>query len=399
MARTQLAAVERLRSLGQSVWIDDLSREMLATGTLATLRQEGVTGITANPTTFDKAVTGSTLYDEKISRLAQQKGARAIARELLVEDVCEAADILRPVYEAQAGAEGFVSIEVSPDIAYHTARTIEMAGELWSRCQRPNILIKIPATEPGLLAIQAMLAEGINVNVTLIFSLTRYRQVVEAFMSGLETRLAQGAALDQVMSVASFFVSRVDTKVDAALKLRLVEAAAIHERQLLESLLGQIGIANSKLAYAEFQRLHSGPRWERLAAQGARVQRCLWASTSVKDPNYPATMYVQALAGPDTINTMPLKTYQALPEARIEGPALLEADRVPQQLESLAQVGIDFEQLTQKLEAEGVRSFADSYHHLITALESKIEERGWNHVTAASRDSFPASDPPEGWMG
>ncbi|MDQ6899318.1 MAG: transaldolase [Actinomycetota bacterium] len=389
-------AVERLRALGQSVWIDDLTREMIERGQLAELRDEGVSGITANPTTFDKAVTGSQLYDEAIKQLADRKKPDAILWDLLVEDVRAAADILRPVYDNTDGLDGFVSIEVDADIAYDSQRTMNMAAELWSRCQRPNIFIKIPATEPALPAIEAMLARGVNVNVTLIFSLARYQQVVEAFLAGMETRQAQGDPVEGVMSVASFFVSRVDAKVDAALRLRLAEAAAPEERQLLESLLGRIGIANSKLAYQESRRLHSGSRWERLASHGARVQRCLWASTSVKDPAYPATMYVEALAGPDTINTMPLKTYEALSEANLKGPALLEDGWATEQLQALEWLGIDLPQLTHQLEIEGVHSFAESYRHLIGGLAAKIEERGWNRVTAASQDSFPASDPP-GW--
>jgi transaldolase len=386
--------VERLRALGQSVWIDDLTREMIHGGQLAQLRDQGVSGVTANPTTFDKAVTGSDLYDESIRRLAAREAPKGILWDLLVDDVVAAADVLRPVYESSGGREGYVSIEVSPDIAYDTERTMQAAAELWERCDRPNVFVKIPATKAGLPAIQAMLARGVNINVTLIFSLARYQQVVEAFMSGLEARHAQGESLERVMSVASFFVSRVDTKVDKALQLRLAQAAAEEEREAVQRLRGKIGIANSKLAYQEFQRLHSGPRWQRLAAHGAHVQRCLWASTSVKDPSYPATMYVEALAGPDTINTLPLKTYEALSEARLENPALEEADSARKHLQELEWLGIDLGQLTEELEAEGVRSFAESYHHLVSALDSKIEDRGWNHVAVASRDSFPASDPP-----
>ena len=365
-------AVERLRSLGQSVWIDDLTREMLSSGGLVALRDRGVTGITANPTTFDKAVTSSNLYDQDIASMGGRDPA-AVLWELMEQDVRQAADVLRPVYERTAGADGYVSIEVSPDIADDAGRTIAMAGELWRVCDRPNVLVKIPATSAGLPAIRHMLSEGVNINVTLTFSVRRYGEVAEAFLSGLDARLGRGLPVGHVASVASFFVSRVDSKVDALIEKRLAEVDAADDRQVGASLLGKIGIANSKLAYHRFRQVHAGPRWERLAAAGARVQRCLWASTSVKNPAYPQTMYVEGLAGRDTVNTMPPPTFHALADASIEGPALeRDLELAYDQVRRLGSLGIDLEEVASELEAEGVRSFTDSYRHLIGTIEKKI---------------------------
>jgi transaldolase len=399
MRKLPATAVEQLRALGQSVWIDDLTRGMITGGQLAALRDQGVTGITANPTTFDRAVTGSDLYDSHIRRLAVNHGVAGILWELQVEDVRRAADLFRPDYERTAGADGYVSIEVPPDIAYDTERTVAKARELWRRCGRPNVMIKIPATEPGLPAIRRMLAEGVNVNVTLTFSVGRYAEVVESFLAGLEQRLDAGLPVDHLASVASFFVSRVDTKVDGVIRRRLEEAHGPAERDVLESLLGKIGIANSKLAYQRFRQFHSGPRWETLAVSGARAQRCLWASTSVKDPAYPATMYVEALAGPETVDTMPVETFQGLADARIEGNGLeRDVELAHDQIKRLAVAGIDLDRVTDELETEGVRAFEDSYLDLLTKIDEKVSSRGWNRVHSASEGSFPASDAP-GWGG
>jgi transaldolase len=367
-------AVARLRAIGQSVWIDDLTRDMIAAGEVSRLRAAGVTGFTDNPTTFHKAVTGSDLYDEDIQRLSEDHGATDILWALMIDDVRRAADILHSVYRDSGSADGVVSIEVSPDVAYATQRTVEMARELWRRCGRANVLIKIPATSPGLPAMRQLVSEGINVNATLTFSVRRYREVVEAFVSGLEDRRKGRQPLDHVASVASFFVSRVDAKVDSAIKCRLEDTAVpVEERRALASLLGKIAIANSKLAFHWFRKLHVGPRWQALEADGARPQRCLWASTSVKDRTYPPTMYVEALAGPDTIDTMARQTFDALPDARIDGSALEEGGEVAEeQIERLAGLGIDLERISAGLETEGVKAFSDSYHRLLNAIEGKI---------------------------
>lgn len=365
-------AVERLRSLGQTVWIDGLTREMLTSRELVALRDKGVTGVTANPTTFDNAVSRSTLYDEHIAGMGGKEPA-AILWDLMERDVREAADVFRAVYDRSGGADGYVSIEVSPEVADDTARTIVMAGDLWRACARPNVHVTIPATSAGLPAIRHMLSEGVNVNVTLTFSVHRYGEVAEAFVSGLEDRLKRGLPVDQVAGVAGFFVSPVDMKVDSLIEQRVARLDAAEDRQVGESLLGRIGIANSKLAYHRFRQVHTGPRWERLAAAGARVQRCLWTSTSVENPAYPPAMYVESLAGWDTVNAMPLQTFQALSNARIEGPALEEDPELAyDEVRRLGSLGIDFEEVARELEAEGLRSFSDSYRHLAGTIEQKI---------------------------
>ena len=370
-----LTNVQRLRSLGQSVWIDDLRRDMVASGELAALRAQGVTGITDNPTTFDRAIRESDLYDDDIRRLAPERSPAEVLWELLVEDVRQAADVLRSVHQETAGGDGYVSIEVSPEIADDTEGTMAMARDLWRRCGRHNVLVKIPATAAGLPAIRMAVSEGINVNVTLTFSVRRYREVAEAFLAGLDDRHARGLPVDGVTSVASFFVSRVDTKVDGLLRARMHEAEAREELRVFESLIGRAGIANSKLVFHQFRQIHSGSRWEKLAAAGARVQRCLWASTSVKDPSFPATMYVEALAGPDTVNTMPLATFHALAEARIEGPELeREVELAHDQVRRLSNLGIDLEDVGAALELEGVEAFRESYRHSIAALAEKVAQ-------------------------
>ncbi len=368
--------IQQLRSLGQSLWLDNLQRGLITSGELARLRDEGVTGITSNPTIFEKAIGGSTDYDEALVQLASEgRAPEDLLWELMLEDIRAAADVLRPVYDATGGADGYVSLEVSPRLAMDTRGTAEMARDLFRRAGRPNVMIKIPATEPGLPAIRQMLSEGVNINVTLIFAVERYRQVVEAFLSGLEDLKARGGELTKVASVASFFVSRVDTKVDRILDAKIAEARDPSERARLQALLGKAGIANSKRAYQEWRRLHSGPRWEALRAAGARPQRCLWASTSTKDPRYPDTMYVEELIGPETVDTVPdhtLAAFRAHGEVRRsldEGVELAE-----QQLQELAELGIDLGQVTRELEVEGVAAFERSYESLLATLERASAE-------------------------
>jgi transaldolase/glucose-6-phosphate isomerase len=363
--------IQQLRSLGQSLWLDNLQRGLITSGELARLRDEGVTGITSNPTIFEKAIGGSTDYDEALVRLANEgRQPEDILWELMLEDIRAAADVFRPVYDATEGADGYVSIEVSPRLARDTQGTAEMARDLFRRAGRPNVMIKIPATEPGLPAIRQMLSEGVNVNVTLIFAVERYRQVVEAFLSGLEDLRARGGDLAKVASVASFFVSRLDTKVDRLLDARIADTTDPSERTRLQALLGKAGIANSKRAYQEWRRLHAGPRWEALRAAGARPQRCLWASTSTKDPRYPDTMYVEELIGPETVDTVPDHTLAAF---RSHGEVRRSLDEgielAEQQLQALAELGIDLGRITQELEVEGVAAFERSYESLLATLE------------------------------
>lgn len=365
--------IRDLHRLQQSVWLDNLSRRLLRSGELERLRDRGVTGITSNPTIFQKAVSDSSVYDEAVRRLAAAgRKPDQIMWDLMIEDVTAAADILRPVYERTGGRDGFVSIEVSPDVAHSAERTVAMVRELRTRCARPNVMVKIPATREGLTAIRQSISEGANINVTLIFAVCRYRDVVEAFLSGLEDLVRNGGHPKDVHSVASFFVSRVDTKVDARIDQRLKELPPA-EGQELSGLRGKIGIANSKVAYQWFKWLHAGDRWDELARAGATPQRCLWASTSVKDPNYPDTMYANSLIGPGTIDTLPEKALEAFVDHG-EARRTLDADvdQARDQLSQLEWLGIDLARVTEELEEEGVRAFHKSYEELLRAVSAAV---------------------------
>jgi len=321
----ETARIQDLARQGQSVWLDNLGRKLISSGELVRLRDAGVTGITSNPTIFEKAISGSTDYDEGLAELVS--GGRQpddILWDLMIEDIQAAADIFRPVYDSTSGADGFVSIEVGPAIASDTSRTIAMAQDLHRRCDKPNVMVKIPATPAGLPAIRHMIAEGKHTNVTLIFSVERYAEVVEAYLSGLEDLHQRGGDLHQVASVASFFVSRVDTKVDKLLAARIEATSSPIEKRELSRLYGKAGIANSKMAHQRYHELFSGPRWAALDGYGARVQRCLWASTSVKDPRYRDTMYVEELIGRDTVDTVPNATLAAFREHGRVQPSLDE---------------------------------------------------------------------------
>jgi transaldolase len=361
--------IAELKRLGQSVWLDQIDRGMIRTGQLERFRDLGVSGITANPTIFAKALESSDAYAGDIARrLDRGQDAEAIVWDLLIDDVQSAADIFRPVYERERGHDGFVSIEVSPEIAGDTEKTIAAARDLRQRVARPNVMVKIPATPAGLPAIEAMIAEGANINVTLIFAIERYVKVVEAFLAGLQRLRATGGDLTRVHSVASFFVSRVDTKVDDRLNRKIAEAEGLRKAEL-QKLLGKAAIANSKLAYEMFSQLHLGPRWDGLREAGASVQRCLWASTSTKNPNYRDTMYVDDLIGPATVNTMPVSTLEAfMDHGRVALTLQKNVDGARHVLDELAANGIDLAAITQELEDEGVDGFARSFRESIDNL-------------------------------
>jgi transaldolase / glucose-6-phosphate isomerase len=367
--------IQELRALGQSLWLDNIRRQLVTSGELARLRDEGLTGVTSNPTIFEKAVSGSSDYDEALVRMVGS-GANPdeILWELMLEDIRAAADVFRPVYDETAGADGFVSIEVSPKAAEDTRATIDMAADLFKRAGRPNVMVKIPATPAGLPAIRTMIGEGVNINVTLIFSTDRYDQVVDAFMSGLEDLRQAGGDVSKVASVASFFVSRVDTKVDKLLEARLEAAATPSDRDRITSLLGKAGIANSKIAYEHWHQLHQGGRWEHLRADGARPQRCLWASTSTKDPRYPDTMYIEELIGPDTVDTIPPATLAAFREHGEVRQSLDEdVAGARRQLRELADLGVDLGAVTSQLEEEGVQLFVKSFDTLFGAIAKESD--------------------------
>jgi transaldolase len=352
--------IAELERLGQSVWLDQIDRRMLESGELARLRDRGVSGVTANPTIFARALEGSEVYAGDIARgLDRGQDPESIVWDLLIEDVQAAADVFRPVYDRKRGADGFVSIEVSPEIAADTEGTIAAARELRRRCARPNVMVKIPATPAGLPAIEKMVGEGANINVTLIFAVERYVKVVEAFLAGLEKLQEDGGEVGTVHGVASFFVSRVDTKVDAELE----------KRPGLQPLMGKAAIANSKLAYEMFTQLFSGPRWDVLRQRGASVQRCLWASTSTKNPRYRDVMYVEELIGPATVSTMPVQTFEAFADHGRVAPTLQrDVEGARRLLDDLTAEGVDLAAVTQELEDEGVAGFAKSYRESIESL-------------------------------
>jgi transaldolase len=358
---------EQLTAAGVSIWLDDLSRRRITSGNLAELiRTRNVSGVTTNPTIFAGALAGHG-YDEQVQALADQ-GAdadRAIF-DITTDDVRDAADILRPVYDATNGVDGRVSIEVSPDLAHDTDATIAQAEQLWAAVGRPNVHIKIPATKAGIPAITAVLAQGISVNVTLIFSLDRYAEVIEAFLAGIEQAQAAGHDISTIHSVASFFVSRVDTEVDKRLAALGTDDAA--------ALKSKAGVANARLAYELFEQAFATDRAAALVAAGSTVQRPLWASTGVKDPSLPDTLYVTELVAPGTVNTMPEKTLEAtFDHGVIEGdtvtPNYVDAHAV---LERLAAVGVDFADVTQVLEDEGVEKFVASWHDLQTTVSDAL---------------------------
>ncbi len=354
-----------LEALEQSIWYDFITRDLLASGALARLIEtDGLRGMTSNPTIFQKAIAGSTDYDDDIRALAAEgKSAPEIVEALSVADVRAACDAFRATYDETDGLDGLVSLEVSPELAHDTDDTVLEAERLWRSVDRPNLMIKIPGTRDGLPAVERCLADGLNVNITLLFDVDRYGEVINAYLSGLETRVRNGLPVDHIASVASFFVSRMDTKIDPV----LVQLNAPEE------LRSKAAIANAATAYELFERSIHSHRWERLAEQGAKVQRPLWASTSTKNPALPDAYYVEALIAPKTVNTLPPATLDAYrdhgrPEIRIHETMAAAAS----QLAALADVGIDLKTVTAELETEGVASFAESYRSLVAEIESKV---------------------------
>jgi len=361
-----MTRIHQIAALGQSIWLDYIRRTFLTSGGMQTAIDNGVTGVTSNPTIFDKAISGSDDYDADLARLAAEgRTVDEIYETLTVADIRLAVGLLRPVYDRTEAADGYVSLEVSPKLAYDTAGTIAEAQRLFALVGRPNLMIKIPATAEGIPAIEAAIAAGINVNATLIFSLDHYTAVANAYIAGLERLSARDGDLRRVSSVASFFVSRVDTLVDQMLQSRGSDLT-------IQDLQGKAAVANSKLAYLRFKQLFAGERWQRLAAQGARVQRPLWASTSTKNPNYPDTIYVDNLIGPHTVNTLPQATYDAILDHGLVA-LTLEAglDEARAHLARLAEQGIDLDAVTAKLQTDGVAAFANSFDSLLESIVGK----------------------------
>jgi transaldolase len=356
--------LQALHDAGVSIWLDTLSRQLLDSGDFAALiADHAVTGATSNPTIFAKAITGSERYDDQL-RTAVASGTRdprELFFELALEDVGRAADLLRLSHDDSGGRDGFVSIECTPDLADDTEATIDQALELWGRLDRPNVLIKVPATGAGIPAIEELTARGVNVNITLLFSLERYEQVIDAYITGLERRVAAGEPVDAISSVASFFVSRVDAKVDPLLPVD-------------SDLRGQIAIANAQRAYGRYRERFADKRWLALRAAGARSQRPLWASTGTKDPAYSDVLYVEELIAPKVINTMPEATLRAFADhGNVGDPLGPDASGAEETLRRAEDAGIDMEAMTAQLEREGVRSFCDSYHELLDCVETKLQ--------------------------
>jgi transaldolase len=359
--------LHQLSELGQSVWIDSLSREWLRTGELARMMDEdAVVGVTSNPTIFQKAMSEGGWYDDQLRDvLAEEDDLKEIFLRLAFDDITEACDLFLPVWQETLGVDGRVSLEVDPHFANDTEATIEEAQRFHDTVDRPNLYVKIPATQEGLPAIEEMIARGKSINVTLIFALQRYAEVAEAYIRGLERLAETGGDLRETLSVASFFVSRVDTEADK--RLDAIGAA--------DHLKGRLAIANAKLAYQRYKEIFAGPRWEALAAKGARPQRCLWASTSTKNPAYRDVMYVEELIGPETVNTMPKETIEAFQDHGEVRPTLEEGlDEARQLFDELSRIGIDYDDVTRVLEEEGVQKFADSFDELLGGIRAKRGE-------------------------
>jgi transaldolase len=369
-----------LAAAGVAIWLDDLSRERLRSGTLERLVAERhVVGVTTNPTIFQKALERGDAYDEQVTDLALRGvDIGEAVRAITTYDVRLACDVLRPAYDASDGVDGRVSIEVDPGLARDEDRTVAEARALWWLVDRPNLFVKIPATREGLPAISRALAEGISVNVTLIFSLERYEAVMEAFLAGVEARLASGASIEGLESVASFFVSRVDTEIDHRLDVLAKESGDTARVETAQRLRGQAAIANARLAYEAYERVFSSPRWQALADQGARPQRPLWASTGVKDPAYDDTRYVVELVAPGTVNTMPEPTLEAVADhGRLRGATAAGGyDEARAVLRDLAAIGVDYDDVVRLLEEEGVEKFDASWAQLIDQVKAELEKKG-----------------------
>lgn len=356
-------SLHRINALGQSIWYDNIRRALIEMGDLQALIDKGVTGVTSNPTIFEKAIAGSADYDTDIRRLTNEgKSVTEIYETLATTDIASGADLLRPIYERTAGADGFISLEVSPTLAHDTPGTIAEGKRLFAALGRPNVMIKVPATPAGIPAIRALIGAGVNVNVTLIFDTAQYEAVANAYLAGLEDWASGGGDLSKVASVASFFVSRVDSSIDKLLEK--VEGGA--------ALMGQAAIANAKVAYARFGELFSGARWSALAAAGARVQRPLWASTGTKNPKYSDVLYIDTLIGPDTVNTVPPATLTAILDHGVAARTIdVNVAQAHETLAQLMQLGIHIHVVAEALQTEGVASFAKSFETLMAALSEK----------------------------
>jgi transaldolase/glucose-6-phosphate isomerase len=368
-----------LLKFGQSVWLDYIRRDLLTSGELKRLiAEDGLRGMTSNPTIFEKAITGGTLYDDLLTSLRSRTDLDAKGRYeiLAIRDIQDAADVFRPVYESSKRHDGYVSLEVSPYLARDTKGTLDEARKLWKSVQRENVMIKIPGTVEGIPAFQQAISEGINVNVTLLFAQDVYVKVAEAYIAGLEQYAANGGDVSRMASVASFFISRIDSAVDAIIDSKLKSSKDAGEQEQLNSIKGKVAIANGKQTYEKYQGIFSTPRWKALAAKGAQVQRVLWASTSTKNPAYRDVLYVEELIGPDTVDTIPPATFDAFRDHGKPRQSLTEnLAAAHKTMETAAKLGISMKEVTDKLTDEGVRSFSEAFDKLLEAVEKSSKSK------------------------
>ncbi len=372
--------LKELLTYGQSMWLDYIRRDLFTTGKLKQLiDDDGLRGMTSNPAIFEKAIADSSLYDDFLKTLASRKDLDTTGRyeQIAIRDIQAAADVLRPVYEESKFRDGYVSLEVSPYLARKTQETIDEARRLWKTVQRENVMIKVPGTAEGLPAIRQLIGDGVNINVTLLFAQDVYEKVAEAYVAGLEDLAGHGGNLKKMASVASFFISRIDTLIDSLLNDKLKATTDPAQQTLLKSLLGKVAIANGKLTYQSYERIFSGPRWQALAAKGAQTQRVLWASTSTKNPNYRDVIYVEELIGKDTVNTMPPATIDAFRDhGRLRNSLTEDVAGASKTMQDLARAGISMKEVTDKLTNDGVKLFADAFDKLLAAVAKSTEQKG-----------------------
>jgi transaldolase len=374
--------LKELLRVGQSMWLDYIRRDLITTGKLKKMiEDDGLRGMTSNPTIFEKAIGESSLYDDMLKSLASQLDLDATARyeQIAIRDIQDAADILRSVYEESKFHDGYVSLEVSPLLALKTQETIEEGRRLWKAVNRENVMIKVPGTAEGLPAIRQLISEGININVTLLFAQEVYEKVAEVYIAGLEDLAKRGGNLKKMAGVASFFISRIDSLVDSMIDDKLKTASDPQQQALLKSLKGKVAIANGKLTYQRYQKIFSGPRWDALAAKGAQTQRVLWASTSTKNPEYRDVMYVEELIGPDTVDTMPPATVDAFRDhGKVRNSLTENVPAAQKVMDDLAKAGISIKEVTTKLTTDGVKLFADAFNKLLAVVQKSIQQKGPN---------------------
>jgi transaldolase/glucose-6-phosphate isomerase len=372
--------LKELLNYGQSMWLDYIRRDLLTTGKLKQMVEEdGLRGMTSNPSIFEKAIAESSLYDDILKTLASRKDLDATARfeQIAIRDIQDAADILRPVYQESNFRDGYVSLEVSPYLARKTQETMDEARRLWKTVKRDNVMIKVPGTAEGIPAIRQLISEGININVTLLFAQEVYEKVAEAHIAGLEDLAARGGNLKKIAGVASFFISRIDTLVDSLLNEKLKSTSDASQQALLKSLLGKVAIANGKLTYQRYLKIFSGAKWQALAAKGAQTQRVLWASTSTKNPQYRDVMYVEELIGSDTVDTMPPATIDAFRDhGRVRNSLTEDVLGAKKVMDDLARAGVSMKEVTDKLTNDGVKLFADAFDKLLAAVAKSTQAKG-----------------------